>query len=196
MWQTSPEASGFVLQYRSNPQTIELSKFSGATFLHRNMLLTDRHGGLVAAQGVKPLIYSFGTKEWWQAAWNSGQGGIYVGDAILDAEGNQASLFIAVGVLNPQTNQTIGVLASTYNLRAIQRDIDHAQSQVSGELILLAEDGRVIAGPDESLMGQPGRSTFSFQPASHRVPASLKCGHMDSSGHGRLRCPAPWIWPG
>jgi signal transduction histidine kinase len=163
MWQTSPEASGFVLQYRSNPQTIELSKFSGATFLHRNMLLTDRHGGLVAAQGVKPLTYSFGDNEWWRAAWNSGQGGVYVGDLILDAEGNQASLLIAVGVLNPQTNQTIGVLTSTYNLRAIQRDIDRAQSQVSGELILLAEGGRVIAGPDESLVGQPGRSASLAQ---------------------------------
>ena len=157
-WQSSPEASGFVLQYRSNPQTIELSKFSGATFLHRNMVLTDRYGGLVAAQGVRPANYSFSGNEWWQTAWNSGQGGVYVGDPILDSESDQASLLIAVGVLNPQTNQTIGVLASTYNLRAIQRDIDRAQSQVSGELILLAEDGRVIAGPDESLVGQPGRS--------------------------------------
>ena len=162
-WQTSEEASAFVLQYRSNPQTIELSKFSGATFLHRNILLTDRHGGLVAAQGVKPDNYTFSDNEWWQAAWNSGQGGFFIGDVTLDPESDQASLLIAVGVLDPQTNQTIGVLASTYNLRAIQRDIDRAQSQVSGELILLAGDGRVIAGPDESLMGQPGRSSSLTQ---------------------------------
>jgi signal transduction histidine kinase len=176
-WQTSPEASGYILQYRSNPQTIELSKFSGATFLHRNMLLTDRYGGLVAAQGVKPANYGFSDNEWWQTAWNNGQGGVFVGDALLTSDdGDQASLLIAVGVLNPQTNQTIGVLASTYNLRAIQRDVDRAQSQVSGELLLLAEDGRVIAGPDESLVGQPGRSTSLAQAIAELAGAKALLG--------------------
>ena len=154
-WQTSPENSDFILQYRSNPQTIELSKFRGADLLHNNVFLTDRRGGLVAAQGEKPAKFFYGDEAWWQTAWNNSQGGVYLGQLTIDPTTRAASIFIAVNVLNPQTNQTVGVLASTYQLRSVQRDISVASNQITGEVALLSADGIVIAGPDEAAIGQP-----------------------------------------
>jgi signal transduction histidine kinase len=159
-WQTSAENSEFVLKYRNNPQTIELSKFRGADLLHNNVFLTDRYGGLVAAQGEKPLHFYFGDSAWWETAWDNGQGGVYLGQLTIDPETNIASIFIAVGVLNPQTNQIIGVLASTYQLRAVQRDINMASTQITGEVLLLSPDGRVIAGPSQTVIGQPLNDTL------------------------------------
>lgn len=154
-WQTSPENSPFILEYRNNPLTLELSRFRGADLLHNNVFLTDRLGGLVAAQGEKPPRFYFGDEAWWQAAWNEGQGGIYLGDLAFDPETSAGSIFIAVGVLDPQTNRTVGVLASTYQLGAIQRDINLAKTRIAGEVRLLAPDGTVIAGPDEQAIGRP-----------------------------------------
>src|SRR5207244_4164824 len=58
-WQTSPDSSAFVLNYRNNAQTEELNIFRGANLLHSNVLLTDRRGGLVAAQGERPPHFGF-----------------------------------------------------------------------------------------------------------------------------------------
>lgn len=155
LWESSPEDSDFILSYRSNPQTQELSKFRGSDLLFNNVILTDRYGGLVAAQGEKPARFASVDQSWWQAAWNDSQGGIYIGKLVIDQDTKLATIFIAVGVLNPQTNQIVGVLASTYELIAIQRDISAPKTQSTAEVLLLSQDGAVIAGRDQSMIGKP-----------------------------------------
>lgn len=154
-WREAPENSPFILSHRSNPQTAALSRFRGGDLLHSNVFLTDRMGGLVAAQGEKPDRYYFAELPWWQAAWNDGLGGAYLGDLNLDAESGTMTVFIAVGVLNPQTNRLMGVLASTYQLSAIQRDLAASRVQVSGEVRLINADRIVIAGPSQAEIGKP-----------------------------------------
>ncbi|RPI29569.1 MAG: hypothetical protein EHM70_15560, partial [Chloroflexota bacterium] len=152
-WRASPDNSEFVLRYRNNAQTAELSKFRGADMLYNNLILTDRMGGLVAAQGPKPERFIFRNEVWWQAAWNHGQGGIYLGDLKIDPETKTGTIFVAISVLNPQTNQIIGVLASTYDLRSIQRDISIPKTQAAGNVRLLTRYGTVIAGPSPDVIG-------------------------------------------
>jgi signal transduction histidine kinase/HAMP domain-containing protein len=153
-WQTSAESDPFILQYRSNPQSLALSRFRGATIFHDNVFLTDRRGGLVAAQGERPARFYYGDEPWWQTAWSNGQGDVYLGRLTFDPETKIASILIAVGLVNPKTNQTIGVIASTTDLRSIQRDLSLARPQTTGEATLLTSDGTVIAGPDEQTIGQ------------------------------------------
>jgi signal transduction histidine kinase/FixJ family two-component response regulator len=154
LWQSSPENSSFVRQYRNNPQTLALSKFRGNNAFHTNMFLTDRRGGLVAAQGKRPTKFYYGDEAWWQTAWNNDWGGIYLGDLWINPETKVASIFMAIGVLNPQTNQTIGVLASTYELYTVQRDFRAAKLQTTGDVTLMAPDGRVIASLDKEAIGR------------------------------------------
>jgi len=154
-WQAAPDNSPFVLQYRNSPQTLALSRFRGANTFHSNIFVTDRLGGLVAAQGQRPARFFFGDEAWWQAAWGDGWGGVYLGDLAIDPQTGVASLLIAVAAINPQTNQIIGVLASTYDLRAIQRDISVARPSDTGEVSLLSPDGWLIASPDSQMLGQP-----------------------------------------
>ena len=154
-WQNSSESSGFVLQYRNNPQTAELSKFRGSRLSHNNLFLTDRLGGLVAAQGEKPETFFYGDEAWWQAAWNNGMGDTFVGNLKIAPEIGRASVLIAIAAINPKTNQMIGVLASTYQLNIIQHNIQLLNSQITGEITLLSPKGEVIAGSNEQILGQP-----------------------------------------
>jgi signal transduction histidine kinase/DNA-binding response OmpR family regulator len=154
-WQTSAEDDIFILQYRSNPQSLALSKFRGTNIFHNNLFLTDRLGGLVAAQGEKPARFYYGDEPWWQTAWSNGQGDVYLSQLTIDRETKIASIFIAIGLVNPKTNQTIGVIASTFDLRTIQRDLSLARSQTTGQVTLVTPDGTVVASPDEQAIGQP-----------------------------------------
>jgi signal transduction histidine kinase len=155
LWQASAEYTDFILSYRSNAQTRELSQFRGAVLLHNNVFLTDRYGGLVAAQGEKPARFAFAEEDWWQAAWNDSQGGIYIGRLQFDPKAKISTMFIAVGVLNPQANRVVGVLASTYELSGIQREIGSTKTQAVVDVYLISRDGLVIAGPDRAEIGFP-----------------------------------------
>jgi signal transduction histidine kinase/DNA-binding response OmpR family regulator len=178
-WYMLPESDPFILQYRNNPQTLALSKFRGADLLHDNLLLIDRYGGLVAAQGKKPLHYSYGNFDWWQAAWNNGLGGRYVRNVPGTPNGSITSIFIAVAVLNPQTNQTVGVLASTYRLDAIQRDIQIANTQAIGEMQLTGPNGIVIAGANDTRFNRRLGADALF---SETATSNWRLGH---DGQGR-----------
>ena len=154
-WRSTPDTSEFVLSFRNNPLSIELSKFRGVDLLHGNMLLIDRLGGLVAAQGDRPELFFYGKEDWFQQAWNDGLGGIYIGDLKFDSKQESATVFIAVGALNPRTNQTVGVLASTYSLSGIQREIYSAQLRQDAGIALITPTGVAIAVPDEMMTGLP-----------------------------------------
>lgn len=152
-WLSAPDGDEFVLRYRSNPQTIAFNNFRSTNLLHTDLMLTDEMGGLVAAQGMRPYGFSYQDKTWWQQAWNGGLGGVYVGDLTINSNTGEASLFIAVGVTNPKNNQTIGVLASTYQLRGIQQAIGLVETQIDGDMFLVDSNGLVIAATDEESIG-------------------------------------------
>jgi signal transduction histidine kinase/FixJ family two-component response regulator len=160
-WQTLPENNPFFRQYRYNQQTLTLNRFRNTNPLHSNLLLTDRHGGVVAAQGEKPERFFYGAENWWQTAWNNGWGGIYTNDLALGSETKTAHIFIAIGVFNPQTNETSGVLASTYELKIIQREIKNTKLENNHDISLASPDGRIIAGLDENHIGRPIWSNLS-----------------------------------
>ena len=178
-WQNSPENSDFILQYRHNLQTAEFSKFHGSRLSHNNIFLTDLLGGLVAAQGEKPEKFFYGDEAWWQAAWNNGLGDTYIGELKIEPETGRASILIAIGAINPKTNEMIGVLASTYQLNIIQRNIRLLNSQITGEITLLSPRGEVIAGSNEQILGQP---VWSNAPTFAMLQTPGHAGQFPESG--------------
>ena len=154
LWQSASNGSDFIVRYLNNPLALKLNDFQGRETLHDNLLLTQNRGGLVAAQGVKPDRFYYGDESWWKIAWNYGRGGVYLGDMAIESRTRSASLLIAIGVLEPKTNRNAGVLASTYKMESIQREIQEASGQVEGEVYLISKDGVVIAGARSQEIGQ------------------------------------------
>lgn len=150
-WLQLPENDPFIISYRNNPQMMELAGFRRANFLHHKLILTDRYGGLVAAQGAKPDHFYYGDLPWWRAAYNSGLSGRTLTDLEMDTVSGTGSIRIAIGLIDPRSNQVIGVLTSLYRLDAIQRDIVSTKNQYAGKLHIISRNGLEIAGPSESL---------------------------------------------
>lgn len=152
-WVMLPDVNEFVLRFRSNAQSIELSKFRGIDLLHNNLLLVDRMGGLVASQGDRPIHFYFGDQEWFLKAWNEGLGGIFIGDFKFDPDTRSGTVRIAVGVLDPKTNRTSGVLSSFYSIQGLQQEILISQYGQTEDAALVTKEGLVIAATEADLLG-------------------------------------------
>lgn len=155
LWQRASENSDFVLQYRTSPAVMVLTAFRGNHNSHKNLFVTDRMGGLVAAHGEKPAHFYYGDEAWWRAVWDLGQGGVYLGQAAVNPAIKDISLFIAVRVVSPKTFDPVEVLASTYDLQAIQQIIDLANDNSTQKVRLLSAEGTVLASPNKEEIGQP-----------------------------------------
>lgn len=164
-WQTAHENSELVRGYTLNQQAQILSSFEASNPRHSSLIVTDRLGALVAATDRKPAHFYYGDEPWWQAAWNDGQGGQYIGELEFDEETGQASILVAVVVKDPQTRgtgtaeagTTVGVLAATYDLSLIQQDFNSLATASGGPVELVTADGDLVA----SSVSVPGQAVWN-----------------------------------
>ena len=63
----------------------------------REIHVTDRFGDLIAASKITKDFYC-ADKNWWQAAFNDGKGGIFVGDLFPDASNDNLNMVIAISI--------------------------------------------------------------------------------------------------
>lgn len=149
-WQKLDIANGAVTQYFNNPAGSEVQNFVRNTPEHSRVIITDNQGALVGASpDKKPARYFYGEDAWWQAAFNTGQGGIYLGQLIIDPETHLATIFIAVPVASARSDQVVGVVAATYRLERIQNNFT-AQAALANatDLDLLTPNRLIIASAD------------------------------------------------
>ena len=153
-WQTAPESSDLVHTYTLNQQAQVLAGFVGGNPNHSDLIVTDMLGGLVAGASRKPPHFFYGDEEWWQVAWNNGEGGVYIGQPQFDPQTGSATVLIAVVIKDPSTRgpaqdpeagTSVGVLASTYNISLIQADFATLATSSGGPVELVTADGILIA---------------------------------------------------
>lgn len=169
-WQSSSATDSFVLSIRNNDATFALSRFRGNAYLQDDLFLLDRYAGLVASQGKKPEAFFYNDEPWWEIAWNFGQGGVFVGNLDVDPVTKEAKILIAVGVINPQTNETLGVLTSTLSLFDVQQEFREANQQIDGEILLVSDNGTIIAAADNTDVGTAlNQDMFDVLPAAGDV---------------------------
>ncbi len=131
-----------------------LMRFQNSRLDQSNLILIDKMGGLVAALGDKPVHFSFRDEAWWQSIWEDDSEGVYIGDVMLHPVTQAMTVFMATAVLDPDTDEPVGVLAADYDLRAVQRDIDLVNTQINGQIFLISNDNIIIAGPEAENVGR------------------------------------------
>lgn len=101
-----------------NDVAFDLVEYGQVFPYNGELLLTDRYGALVAANEVTSDYYQ-GDEGWWQAAYNNGQGAVYVGKPAYDESLGADAFVMAVPVRSREANTVIGVLRTTLLLTAI-----------------------------------------------------------------------------
>ncbi len=128
-----------------NPGNRFLQDFLNAFPEQTEIFLTDRYGATISATARLSDYYQ-GDEGWWQSAWNSGQGAIYISNPEYDASAGVTALLIAIPVVN-QDNEVIGILRSTLNIQTLSEIVSEDTLGETGHSVLFDGQGRVILDP-------------------------------------------------
>ncbi len=149
VWQAAPEADPLI-QNTTDPSLNEITE-SLASFLERfpqntEIFVTDIYGATLAA--TKRLSnYSQADKDWWQAAWNGGQGAYYISQPAFDESSSTPTLVIAFPILNESRDQIVGILRTTLSMSNLVRHITDIKFGETGYAVLLNAQGKALIDP-------------------------------------------------
>jgi methyl-accepting chemotaxis protein len=131
----------------TNPVAHILHNFKELYPQNVEVFATDRYGALVGSTNRTSDYYQADEK-WWQAAWNNGEGGVYVGNPEYEESAGITALNVAVPVRNHK-GKVVGVLRTTMDLQPIKDIVTRVKVGQSGHITLVDHMGFIIADPNE-----------------------------------------------
>lgn len=120
---------------------------------HAEVFVTDRYGANVASTDRTSDYYQ-ADEEWWQAAWNGGVGGIYIGEPEYDESAGVTAINIGVPV-RTTAGEIIGVLRTTVDIQSISDIVSEVNVGETGRAVVVDQNGIVIVDPIREYVGQP-----------------------------------------
>ena len=142
--------SDFLVRERlSNAAARDLLEYQKTFPDNAEIFITDIHGGLAAATN-RTSDYNQADEAWWQAAYNYGQGAVYISDPEFDASANTLGIQVALPLRDRTSGKIIGILRTTYILRPLanilKQDIGESSSAdifIPGETVSRIHDGEL-----------------------------------------------------
>jgi putative methionine-R-sulfoxide reductase with GAF domain/HAMP domain-containing protein len=126
-----------------NPSTYQMKDYLEVFPDQTELILTDRYGATVAATGHLSDYYQ-ADQEWWQVAWNNGDGAIYISDPESDESTGMNAVLIAVPVYKKGTNEIGGIVRSTLAIEDLGEIIISAAFGETGHAALIGRTGYII----------------------------------------------------
>jgi len=155
-WAAAPDSSSLIQNIitedeEANPIASELHDFKGLFPHHAEVFVTDKYGALVGSTGRTSDYYQ-ADEGWWQAAWNNGEGAVYIGDPEYDESAGITAVNMAVPVKDEE-GEVVGVLRTTLDIQEILDAVAEAEVGQTGHVTLVDREGVVIADPHVEHMG-------------------------------------------
>lgn len=107
----------------ANQATLELREFQAAFPSNVEVFITDVYGGLVGTTNRTSDYYQ-ADEEWWQAAYNDGQGAVYLGEPEFDESVGALVTQIASPIRDDETGEIIGILRTSYLVSTLNPILD------------------------------------------------------------------------
>ncbi|MYJ22902.1 MAG: PAS domain S-box protein [Nitrospira sp. SB0673_bin_12] len=114
------------------------------------ILVTDNQGALVLSSLPQVRFYH-GDTEWWEAAFQQGQGQIYVSDLTFDPSFGTHVLNVAVPIFDQGRHQALGTVSIVLRRDSLFRSISEVTAGVTGHAMLIDVDGTPLICPVLSL---------------------------------------------
>jgi hypothetical protein len=137
--------------------------------LYREILVTDRHGRLVAASQVT-TDYFQGDEGWWTQALDDGRRGrIFVSDVRRDESAGVYAFDIAVPIVSLDNDDIVGVMKVVASSQELLAGVGGLQLGSTGQTVLLREDGSIVYS---QLTQEPGARFFAADALRERMAAA------------------------
>jgi putative methionine-R-sulfoxide reductase with GAF domain len=131
-----------------NPATSQLKVHLEAFPAHTEIFITDRYGATVGATGRLSDYYQ-ADEAWWQAAWNDGEGAVYISEPEYDESAGVTALLIAMPIFDEETGAVIGIARSTLNVESLYAQIGAVRYGETGHAVLFDSAAEVLYEPVE-----------------------------------------------
>ena len=142
-WVAAGDDDALVRERLNSELAHELENVKAVVPDFAEVFLTDRYGGLVATSDRTSDYYQ-ADEGWWQAAYNDGQGAVYIGTPELDESTGVIGINMAVPVYD-QDDEIIGILRTTLDATAAVNRLTALKLGETGGARLLLE-GEVFVG--------------------------------------------------
>jgi PAS domain S-box-containing protein len=143
VWNVAADTDPLVQDVLKNTMAQELSEFHANFPTHSNLLLANQYGATVAAT-ARPGNYSQADEDWWQAAYNEGQGALYIGQPTIDPDTQGLIVIMAVPVHADRSQEVIGVLRTTFHIQNILEMLMHSHLKGKDGFDLFLRDGTLL----------------------------------------------------
>lgn len=177
-WQQSGAAVADRLKLLETPASRFLADLIKNDSIYREVLVTDRHGRLVAASNLTS-DYMQADEDWWINAWDEGRGRVAVTDVRRDESARVYAFEVAVPIFDPEDRQVSGIMKVVADSREMLVGIAGLELGSTGEAVLVRPDGSIVfsrrpyAEGDQFFAATLLRQRLEERAARKEAPATL-----------------------
>jgi signal transduction histidine kinase/CheY-like chemotaxis protein/HPt (histidine-containing phosphotransfer) domain-containing protein len=142
-WRAAADSDPLIQKHLNNAIASELHEYRTSFPTHLDVLVTDKYGALVAATS-RTASYNQAQEDWWQAAYQNGQGGTFVGQPIADEKDQTITVTIAIPLYGHNTREVVGVLRTIYSLTDLTDLLATVPVGQTGDTDLLLPTGQLL----------------------------------------------------
>jgi len=173
-WVAAPDYDPLILNTISrdenvNPTAYLLQRFTKEFNDNVEVFVTDRYGATIAATDRLSDYYQ-ADEGWWQAAWNEGNGALYISNPEFDESAGVSALLVALPIRDKQTGEPIGVLRSTILIDSLYNVLNQIHPGETGYAMLFDREGNVLMNPRAEELGN---SDLSTETINHIITESI-----------------------
>lgn len=135
-WATNNDSDGLVQEILNHEASAELRGFHDTFPSHLEAYATDIAGALLAATHWIPDYYQ-AEEAWWQAAFNDGQGALFIDSPAFDESFDTVVIRMATPMRDLASGEIVGILRTTYSLRDLTELLASVEIGEAGHIELL-----------------------------------------------------------
>lgn len=195
-WQADAAGTAARLGVLTSPASTFLADLITNDSIYREVLLTDRHGRLVAASNLTSDYFQ-ADEPWWTAAFDKGRGRVSVSDVRRDESARVYAFEIAVPVHDPSNDELAGIMKIVADSREMLMGVAGLELGASSEAALVRPDGSIVfrrrphADGDRVFAADLLREHLEARAARHEAPAGLTYEADTEEGTRRVVAIAP-----
>lgn len=176
-WQSAGDNDALITNVLNNEMSGELLELRERLPQYAELFITDRNGALIASTN-RTSDYFQADEEWWQSAWNEGQGGFYVSQPVFDESANIYALEMALPIPAHNRPDLIGVLRATVNISELNNVLNTGDIGETGRADLLLPNNQYITATLAGIQ--------TLDDATSAEIRSLSTSYVETSYEGEL----------
>ena len=150
-WERALDSDPLIQNVIADDLSAEFRNFQSIFPQFVEVFVTDQYGGIISSSDRTSDYYQ-ADEGWWQAAWNDGKGGVYIGEPTFDESSNTVSIQMAIPVASRNIpGKLIGVLCATIDINELAALVSANQFGETGKVGIIFQNNQILEHGETTL---------------------------------------------